>query len=172
MRGGAVLILLGITALAAYTVGRQDVPAHQPPPVAFATPTAVARSTAQPVAFTTPVVEQATPAPQSTLAPPQSTPAPQKKPAADAVPAKPESKRKVEAVLTAAAIAAIIVQASRSDYYRTGHPCACPDDRARNGSGCGGRSAYSRPGGAAPLCYPGDVSVAMIESYRQRQASR
>jgi hypothetical protein len=24
----------------------------------------------------------------------------------------------------------------------------------RNGRACGGRSAYSRPGGAAPLCYP------------------
>jgi hypothetical protein len=163
MRGGAVLILLGITALAAYSVGRQDAPANQPP-VAIATPMAVARSTAQPMAFTTPAVEQAGPAPQS-------TPAQQQKPALD-VPAKPESKRKVEAVLTAAAIAAIIVQASRNDYYRTGHPCACPDDRERNGSACGGRSAYSRPGGAAPLCYPGDVSAAMIQSYRQRQASR
>jgi hypothetical protein len=34
---------------------------------------------------------------------------------------------------------------------------------------CGSRSAYSRPGGAAPLCYPTDVTPAMIESYRQRQ---
>jgi hypothetical protein len=164
MRGGAVLILVGITGLAAYSVGRQGAPANQPPPVAFATPTAVARSTAQPVAFTTPPVEQAAPAPQA-------TPAPRQKPASD-VPAKPESKRKVEAVLTAAAIAAIIVQASRNEYYATGHPCACPDDRARNGSACGGRSAYSRPGGAAPLCYPGDVPAAMIETYRQRQTSR
>jgi hypothetical protein len=139
MRGGAVLILLGITTLAAYSVGRQDAPANEPP-VAFAAPTAVARSTAQPVAFTTPAVEQAAPAPLS-------TPAPQK-PATD-VPAKPESKRKVEAVLTAAAITALIVQASRNEYYATGHPCACPDDRARNGSACGGRSAYSRP--ARPL---------------------
>jgi hypothetical protein len=70
------------------------------------------------------------------------------------------------------AIAAIIVQASRNEYYATGHPCACPNDRARNGSACGARSAYSRPGGAAPLCYPSDVTAAMIESYRQRQASR
>jgi hypothetical protein len=42
----------------------------------------------------------------------------------------------------------------------------------RNGRACGGRSAYSRPGGASPLCYPGDVTTAMIESYRQRIASR
>jgi hypothetical protein len=81
-------------------------------------------------------------------------------------------KRKVEAGLTSAAIAAIIVKMSRGEYYASGRPCACPDDTARNGSSCGGRSAYSRPGGAAPLCYPSDVPAAMIESYRQRQAAR
>jgi hypothetical protein len=47
-------------------------------------------------------------------------------------------------------IAAIVVQASRDAYYRTGHPCACPEDLARNGSRCGKRSAYSLPGGAEP----------------------
>jgi len=87
-------------------------------------------------------------------------------------PAGPGSKRQVEAALTAAAIAAIIVQASRAQYHAGGRPCACPDDTMRNGRACGGRSAYSRPGGAAPLCYPSDVTAAMIESYRQRQASR
>jgi hypothetical protein len=85
---------------------------------------------------------------------------------------QPDNRRKVETALTAATIAAIIVQASRDQYHAGGRPCACPDDTARNGSSCGGRSAYSRPGGAAPLCYPSDVTAAMIESYRQRQASR
>jgi hypothetical protein len=37
----------------------------------------------------------------------------------------------------------------------------------RNGRACGGRSAYSRPGGAAPLCYPTDVTAAMIDAYRK-----
>jgi hypothetical protein len=83
----------------------------------------------------------------------------------------PEVKRKVEGALTAAAIAAIIVQASRDQYHASGKPCACPDDTMRNGRACGARSAYLRPGGAAPLCYPHDVTAAMIESY-QRQASR
>ena len=92
--------------------------------------------------------------------------------APDAKPAQPEVKRKVEGALTAAAIAAIIVQASRAQYHTGGRPCACPDDTMRNGRACGGRSAYSRPGGAAPLCYPSDVTAAMIETYRQRQASR
>jgi hypothetical protein len=90
------------------------------------------------------------------------------------MPDKPASgtKRKAEVALTAAAIAAIIVQASRDQYHATGRPCACPDDTMRNGGACGGRSAYSRPGGAAPLCYPSDVTAALIESYRQRQAAR
>jgi hypothetical protein len=51
-------------------------------------------------------------------------------------------------------------------------PCACPDDTMRNGRACGGRSTYSRPSGASPLCYPSDVTTAMIESCRQRTASR
>jgi hypothetical protein len=85
---------------------------------------------------------------------------------------RPDNKRKIEAALAAAAIAAIIVQASRDQYHAGGRPCACPDDTMRNGRACGGRSAYSRPGGAAPLCYPSDVTAAMIDAYRKRQASR
>lgn len=46
-------------------------------------------------------------------------------------------------------------------------PCACPYNRARNGSSCGRRSAYSRPGGYDPQCYRDDVSDADIERYRK-----
>src|SRR5580704_5652389 len=152
MRGRAVFVLLGLTAFGAYSVGRQNAP------VSFA-PSALA----QPVLFNGP----------STTAPSASSgPTPSTKAALPDKPAAPDTERKVETVLTAAAIAAIIVQASRDQYHATGRPCACPDDAARNGSACGGRSAYSRPGGAAPLCYPSDVTAAMTESYRQRQASR
>ena len=52
-------------------------------------------------------------------------------------------------------------------YLATGHPCACPYNLARNGSQCGGRSAYSRPGGAEPLCYPKDVSDGMVTDWRR-----
>jgi hypothetical protein len=82
-------------------------------------------------------------------------------------PSKPDVKHRVEVALTAAAIAAILIQASRDQYHAAGRPCACPDDRMRNGSACGGRSAYSRPGGAAPLCYTADVTPSMIEAYRK-----
>jgi hypothetical protein len=71
-----------------------------------------------------------------------------------------------EAAISAPAIAALIVQTSRQQYYATGHPCACPDDLTRTGRRCGRTSAYSRPGGAAPLCYVSDVPAAMIEKYR------
>ncbi|OMI05556.1 hypothetical protein BSN85_24870 [Bradyrhizobium brasilense] len=74
--------------------------------------------------------------------------------------------------MTAAAIVAILIKASRDQYHAMGKPCACPDDVMRNGRACGARSAHSRPGGAAPLCYASDVTTAMIDSYRQRQASR
>lgn len=55
----------------------------------------------------------------------------------------------------------------RDSISRYSGPCACPYSRARNGSRCGRRSAYSRPGGAAPLCFPGDVSDQMVAQYRR-----
>jgi hypothetical protein len=60
----------------------------------------------------------------------------------------------------------------REDRGRYHGSCACPYDIARNGSRCGDRSAYSRPGGASPLCYRRDITPEMIERRRQRQASR
>lgn len=47
--------------------------------------------------------------------------------------------------------------------------CPCPYNLARNGSRCGNRSAYSRPGGASPLCYPEDISQAMLDEYKRRK---
>ena len=46
--------------------------------------------------------------------------------------------------------------------------CPCPYNTARNGSQCGRRSAYSRAGGYAPLCFPSDVSKSHVQSYRQQ----
>lgn len=45
--------------------------------------------------------------------------------------------------------------------------CPCPYNVMRNGSSCGGRSAYSRPGGAAPLCYPRDVTEGEVQAWRR-----
>lgn len=65
-----------------------------------------------------------------------------------------------------AEIANAIIRECAAIYHATGHPCACPGDRARNGSRCGGRSAYSKPGGAEPRCYVKDVSAQEIADYR------
>jgi hypothetical protein len=50
--------------------------------------------------------------------------------------------------------------------YHASRPCACPGDTARDGSHCGKRSAYIRPGGASPRCYIKDVSAQEIANYR------
>lgn len=46
--------------------------------------------------------------------------------------------------------------------------CPCPYNTDRGGRRCGRRSAYSRPGGATPLCYPSDISDRVVEAYRAR----
>ena len=48
-------------------------------------------------------------------------------------------------------------------------PCACPYNTDRAGRSCGRRSAYSRPGGFAPQCYPADVSQAEVDTWRRAQ---
>lgn len=46
--------------------------------------------------------------------------------------------------------------------------CPCPYNTDRAGRSCGRRSAYSRPGGASPKCYPSDISAAEVSAYRRR----
>ena len=50
--------------------------------------------------------------------------------------------------------------------------CPCPYNRAANGSSCGRRSAYSKPGGFAPVCYPQDVTPAMVSTYKHKHGIR
>ncbi|PWK52833.1 hypothetical protein [Pleionea mediterranea] len=45
--------------------------------------------------------------------------------------------------------------------------CPCPFNVDRAGRRCGKRSAWSKPGGATPLCYESDVSKQMIKNYRK-----
>lgn len=51
--------------------------------------------------------------------------------------------------------------------------CPCPYNRDRAGRRCGGRSAWSKPGGYSPICYESDVSRSRLSSYfaRRRGAS-
>jgi hypothetical protein len=69
--------------------------------------------------------------------------------------------------MTDAQVREAVIKDSIAAYLATGHPCACPYNLARNGSQCGGRSAYSRPGGAEPLCYPKDVSDGMVADWKR-----
>lgn len=67
--------------------------------------------------------------------------------------------------LTDAEIRERIIQESLRGYRGN---CPCPYNLMRNGRECGGSSAYSKPGGASPLCYPKDISDGMVRQYRQR----
>jgi SH3-like domain-containing protein len=58
----------------------------------------------------------------------------------------------------------LLMKASMAGYPGN---CACPDYSAKNGSRCGRRSAYCRPGGWRPLCYPSDVTPQMIKAFRE-----
>ena len=46
--------------------------------------------------------------------------------------------------------------------------CPCPYNTDRAGRRCGARSAYSKPGGASPLCYENDVTQKMVDEYRKK----
>ena len=63
-----------------------------------------------------------------------------------------------------------IIRESVAAYQATGHPCACPYNSARNGSNYGGRSAYTKRGGASPICYPSDVSDQMVADWKRQHS--
>lgn len=155
-------LVIGIIGLVA-VVGYFNSDKSPAPPVPVASPGPLQALVDPPKPATPPRLVQ-TPVPIASPAPPPAKQAPPTKQT------QPE-KKKAEALLTAAAIAAIIVQASRQAYYSSRRPCACPDDTMRNGRRCGGNSAYSKPGGAQPLCYPTDVTTAMITAYKARATS-
>jgi hypothetical protein len=166
MRGLAFLVLS--VAMLFYVVTR---PAASPPgPTAYAQLPAKPLETAKPESR--PELLSKASQGRTALAPLDINPATQPtqaKPKPAEAPVPQSKTKETAAVLTAAAIAALIVAESRRAYHATGHPCACPNDAMRNGRACGSRSAYRRPGGAAPLCYPTDVTETMIKSYRERQ---
>jgi hypothetical protein len=64
-----------------------------------------------------------------------------------------------------AAVKQQIIKQSITSYSGN---CPCPYNTARNGSKCGKRSAYSRPGGASPICFESDVTPEMVEAYKRQ----
>jgi hypothetical protein len=61
-----------------------------------------------------------------------------------------------------------LIRESINSYYGS---CPCPYNADRAGRSCGRRSAYSRPGGASPLCYESDITADMVREYRARLAA-
>ena len=88
-----------------------------------------------------------------------------KRPSLDDEEDKPASKAQPPppTVNTEAIIAALIAR-SLASYPGN---CACPYNTDKAGRSCGRRSAHSKGGGRAPLCYPDDITPAMIANYRQ-----
>lgn len=69
---------------------------------------------------------------------------------------------------TATEIKDILIERSIAAYSGN---CPCPFHRDKAGRRCGGRSAYSRPGGASPLCFRHDVGDAAVAAYRRSTPS-
>lgn len=61
--------------------------------------------------------------------------------------------------------AAIIREIIAENLRAYSGPCPCPYSVSRSGR-CGGRSAWSKPGGAEPLCFAEDIPEAMIAARR------
>jgi hypothetical protein len=81
-----------------------------------------------------------------------------KTPKADPSPAE-------RAAMSDAQVVAAIIGRSRA-LHQIHEPCACPDDRDRDGRICGRSSAYNRPGKRATFCFPRDVTPQMIKDFR------
>jgi hypothetical protein len=43
--------------------------------------------------------------------------------------------------------------------------CPCPYNHDKRGHQCGKRSAWSRAGGEAPLCFPEDITADMVREF-------
>ena len=67
-----------------------------------------------------------------------------------------------EEIKTDAEIKQMLIKESIARYPGS---CPCPYNVDRAGKQCGKRSAYSRPGGASPLCYASDISDDMVNGY-------
>jgi hypothetical protein len=84
-------------------------------------------------------------------------------------PAEPANLRSPPTAMSDDAIRRSIIEQSIAGYAGS---CPCPYNVDRGGRRCGGRSAYSRPGGASPICYPSDVPASAVAAYSPPLAIR
>lgn len=89
--------------------------------------------------------------------------APRKKPREEI--SKPKELPKIEPKVPDSVIVQRIIAESLASYPSS---CACPYNTDRGGRRCGKRSAYSKPGGYSPICFPQDVTSAMIDAFRKQ----
>lgn len=80
-----------------------------------------------------------------------------------AFPALSQAQRQSQAPAAPRQIKQQIIDESIAAYPGN---CPCPYNVMRNGRSCGGRSAWSRQGGHAPICYEREVTLEMV---RERQ---
>lgn len=69
-----------------------------------------------------------------------------------------------DAGLSDAEIRQLLIRRSISAYPGN---CPCPYNVDRAGRRCGARSAHSKGGGYAPLCFPEDVTQEMIAEFKK-----
>jgi len=62
----------------------------------------------------------------------------------------------------------LIIKDSIASYRGS---CPCPSSKDSAGKNCGARIAYSKPGGASPICYGKDVTQKMVDDYRSKHGS-
>lgn len=62
-----------------------------------------------------------------------------------------------------------MIDASLASYSGN---CPCPYNRMSNGRRCGKTSAYIRPRGASPLCYPEDISDSEVQQFKASHMHR
>jgi hypothetical protein len=166
-RGGCSLLLVGFVLGWGFAVLTRSDPAPPvgPPPNVYEAPATELRDRRDPVIAAAPV--EAAPAVITPEPAESATPLEDASPsdAMDVAQLDPQPVERAPLV-SDRDIRRQMIEQSLSSYSGS---CPCPYNIDRAGRSCGARSAYSRPGGASPLCYPSDISDAQVQSFRSRQ---
>ena len=88
-------------------------------------------------------------------------------------PEKPSVVSQTEPSRAVAAPSSVEVSRAKAEIIRQSiasyaGSCPCPYNSDRAGRRCGGRSAWSRPGGYSPICYESDISEERLQTYFAR----
>jgi Bacterial SH3 domain len=86
---------------------------------------------------------------------------------------KPAAVQQTEPIRTVAAPTLAEISRAKAEIIRqsiASYPgsCPCPYNSDKAGRRCGGRSAWSKPGGYSPICYESDISEERLQTYFAR----